>query len=42
MLIYLAGDVPDRDGGPLPAADLTLEFATLLLVALCAACLGAR
>lgn len=41
-LVRLAGDVPIRDGGPLPVGDLTLEGATLLLIALSAACLGAR
>lgn len=41
-LVHLAGDVAKRDGGPLPVGDLTLEVATLLLIAMVAACLGAR
>lgn len=41
-MLYLAGDVGSQDGGPMPLGDLTLEAATLLAIALCAACLGAR
>lgn len=41
-LVHFAGDVPRRAGGPMPVTDLTLEAATLLLVALSASCLGAR
>lgn len=41
-LVMVAGRVPSRDGGPLPVADLTLEGATLLVIALSAACVGAR
>lgn len=41
-LLRFVGDVPKRAGGPLPVGDLTLEAAALLLLALSAACLGAR
>lgn len=41
-LVLLAGRVTTKAGGPLPVADLTLEAATLLAIALCAACLGTR
>lgn len=41
-LVLIAGRVATKDGGPLPAGDLTLEAATLLVIALCAACLAAR
>ena len=41
-LVQLAGDVAPKDGGPLPVGDLTVEVTTLLVVALCAACIGAR
>ena len=41
-LVRFVGDVPKRDGGPLPVGDLTLEVAALLMLALSAACLGAR
>jgi hypothetical protein len=42
VLVYLAGEVPLRAGGPMPIGDLTLEATTLLLIALSASCLGAR
>ena len=42
LLVYLAGDVAPRDGGPMPVGDITLEAATLLATALAAACIGAR
>jgi UDP-N-acetylmuramyl pentapeptide phosphotransferase/UDP-N-acetylglucosamine-1-phosphate transferase len=42
VLVHFAGDVTRREGGPLPVGDLTLEAATILLIALSAACLGAR
>ncbi len=42
VLVRLAGEVPRRAGGPMPIGDLTLEAATLLLIALSAACLGAH
>lgn len=42
VLVYFAGEVPRRAGGPVPVGDLTLEAATLLLIGLSAACLGAR
>jgi fluoroquinolone transport system permease protein len=42
LLVYLAGDVAPRDGGPVPVGDITLEAATLLATALAAACIGAR
>jgi fluoroquinolone transport system permease protein len=42
VVVYVAGDVPREAGGPLPIGDLTFEAATLFLVALSAACLGAR
>jgi hypothetical protein len=41
-MLGLAGEVAPRDGGPLPVGDLTVEVATLLAIALCAACVGAR
>ncbi|HWC13357.1 MAG TPA: hypothetical protein VG929_02035 [Actinomycetota bacterium] len=41
-VVNVAGDVAVRDGGPMPAGDLTLEAATLLAIALCASCVGAR
>jgi hypothetical protein len=42
VLVYFAGEVPRRAGGPMPVGDLTLEAATLLLIAFSASCLGAR
>ncbi|MDQ4064584.1 MAG: hypothetical protein M3161_00880, partial [Actinomycetota bacterium] len=42
LVVGFAGDVPQREGGPLPIGDLTLEAATLLAIALVAACIGAR
>ena len=41
-LVNAAGTVRPRQGGPLPVGDLTIEAATLLAVALCAACAGSR
>ena len=41
-MLQVAGDVPRKDGGPLPIGDLTIEVSTLLVLALCAACIGAR
>ena len=41
-MLYIAGDVARDDGGPMPAGDLTLEAATLLAVAFCAATVGGR
>lgn len=41
-LLQLAGDVSPKDGGPLPVGDLTVEVATLFVIALCAACVGER
>lgn len=41
-LVLLAGRVATRDSGSLPVGDLTLEAATLLVIALTAACVGAR
>lgn len=41
-MLRIAGDVGLRDGGPMPAWDLTLEAATLLAIAFCAASVGAR
>lgn len=42
VLVHLAGDVSRRDGGPMPVADLTLEVATVVMVALAASSVGAR
>ena len=41
-MLHIAGDVGPREGGPIPAGDLTLEAATLLAIAFCAASLAAR
>jgi hypothetical protein len=41
-LVLLAGHVTIKQGGPLPVGDLTIEAATMLAIALCAACVGAR
>lgn len=42
VMLKIAGDVGPREGGPMPAGDLTLEAATLLAIAFCAASLGTR
>ena len=42
VMLQIAGDVGPGQGGPMPAGDLTLEAATLLAIAFCAASLGAR
>jgi hypothetical protein len=42
VLVYFAGEVPRRAGGPMPIDDLTLEAGTLLVIALSASCYGAR
>lgn len=41
-MLYVAGEVSSREGGPMPRGDLTLEAATLLAIAFCAASLAAR
>ena len=42
VMVSFAGEVPRRAGGPIPVGDLTLEVATLLVIAMSAACLGTR
>jgi hypothetical protein len=40
LCLFIAGDVPPEQGGPMPAGDLTLEAGTLLMIAFIAAAFG--